>query len=105
MKLNDPFGRLSNRNQRNCQSPAGQRASGGYPDASAVSTSTRNMTGTAVKLLLILFGVSILVAVFLPQFRVVLIALNAPVLLWVGVIYFQTRIHLKRYLREECDDA
>ena len=70
-----------------------------------MSTFTRNMTGTAVKLLLILFGVSLLVAVFLPQSRVILIALNALVLLWVGVVYFQTRMHLKRYLREECDDA
>jgi len=70
-----------------------------------VSTFTRNMTGTAVKLLLILFGVSLLVAVFLPQSRVILIALNALVLLWVGVVCFQTRMPLKRYLREACDDA
>jgi len=35
----------------------------------------------------------------------VLIALNALALLWVGVVYFQARMHLKRYLREECDDA
>ena len=105
MKLNDPFGRVSNRNQRNYQSLRDRLHQEGIRDASAVSTFTRNMTGTAVKLLLILFGVSLLAAAFLPQFRVVLIALNALALLWVGVVYFQARMHLKRYLREECDDA
>ncbi len=102
MKLNDPFGRVSNRNQRNYQSLWDRLHREGIRDAGAVSTFTRNMTGTTVKLLLILFGVSLLVAVFLPQFRVVL---NALVLLWVGVVYFQAHMHLKRYLREECNDA
>lgn len=105
MKLNDPFGRVSNRNQRNYQSLRDRLHQEGIQDTEAVAAFTRNVTGTAVKLLLLLFGISLALAVFFPQFRAVLIALNLLVLLWVCAVYFQTRMHLKRYLREECNQG
>lgn len=102
MKLNDPFGRVSNRNQRSYQSLRDRLLQEGILDTPAARSFVHNMTITAVKLLLLLFGVSLTLAVFFPQFHIVLIALNALALLWVGVTYFQTRMHLHRYLREEC---
>ena len=77
MKLNDPFGRVSNRNQRNCHSLGDRLHQEGTPDARAIDTFTCNITETAVKPLLILFGISLLAAAFPPQFRVALIGLNA----------------------------
>lgn len=103
MKLNDPFGRVSNRNRRNYASLRDRLHQEGIRDIAAVRGFTENMTATAVKLLLLLFGIPLILAVFFPQFRGALLALGILILLWVSVVYLQTRMHLKRYIREECN--
>ena len=46
-----------------------------------------------------------LLALFFPSFRIALLVLNILALLWALAAYFKTRMHLKRYLREECEKS
>mgnify|MGYP001550160592 CR=1 FL=1 len=104
MKLNDPFGRVSNRNQQNYRMLRERLQQAGVRDAAGVSVFIRNMSVTAAKVWLIFCAVCIGLAVFLPQLQTVLLAINVLVLLWLAVVYFKTRMHLNRYLREECGE-
>ena len=102
MKLNDPFGRVSKRNQHNYQMLRERLLQAGVRDSGGVSLFIRNMSIAAAKLWLFFCGACLVLAVFLPQLQTVLLALNILVLLWLAAVYFKTRMHLKRYLREEC---
>ena len=63
------------------------------------------MSVTAAKLWLFFCALCLGLAIFLPQLQTILLVLNVLVLLWLGVAYFKTRMHLNRYLREECDEG
>ena len=104
MKLNDPFGRVANRNRRNYGALRDRLLEEGIRDSGAVRRFTANMTATALKLLLPVFAISLALMVFFPQLLAGLLALTVLIVLWVAAVYFQTRMHLKRYLREECDE-
>lgn len=103
MKLNDPFGRVSKKNQRNYQSLRDRLRQEEIRDPAAIARFTTNMTGTAARLAMIIFGASMALAVFFPELLATLLTLDALVLLWIAVGYIQTRLHLKRYIREECN--
>ena len=105
MKLNDPFGRVSKKNLRNYQSLRDRLRREDIRDPAAIARFTANMTGTAVRLAMIVLGVSMALAIFFPKLFATLLALDVMVLLWISVGYIQTRMHLKRYIREECNNA
>lgn len=102
MKLNDPFGRVSSRNEAGYRSLRDRLRQEGIQDKQAVGIVTANMTASLVKTLALLFGLSMVLALFFPLFRNALLGVNILALLWASAAYFKTRMHLKRYLREEC---
>ena len=103
MKMNDPFGRVSKRDRRDYASLRDRLQQEGIRDSRAVDGLIANMNATATKLLLLLFGISLVLGVFLPSIRIGLAGTVALLLLWATVVYVKTRMHLKRYAREECD--
>jgi len=103
LKLNDPFGRVSKRNQRDYASLRDRFRQEGIRDAQGVKRIAENMTATAVRVVLLVLGISIAAALFFPQALAILVALNVLILLWGLSVYLKTRLHLKRYVREECD--
>lgn len=74
-------------------------------DPAAIARFTANMTGTAVRLAMIVFGASAVLVLFFPGLLATLLAVDVLVLLWIAVGYIQTRMHLKRYIREECNNG
>jgi hypothetical protein len=105
LKLNDPFGRVSKKNRRNYQALQDRLRQEGIRDEAAIARFTANMSATALKLAMIVCGLSLMLAVVFPHFLAALLGLDVLLLLWIGVGYFQTRMHLKRYAREECSGA
>ena len=105
MKLNDPFGRVASRNEETYRMLRQRLQQADIHDAAGVRLFTRNMAVTAVTLWLFFCGVCLGLAVFFPQLGPFLVILNVLVLLWAAVVYFKTRMHLKRYLREECEQG
>jgi len=102
LKLNDPFRRVSDRNEAGYRTLRDRLRQEGIQDREAVGNATANMTATLVKSLALLFGLSMVVALFFPSFRIALLGINILVLLWASAAYLKTRMHLKRYLRDEC---
>jgi hypothetical protein len=105
LKLNDPFGRVSKKNRRNYESLRDRLLQEGICDPAAIARFTTNMTTTAARLAVIILGASIVLAVIFPKLLATLLALDSLILLWIAVGYFQTRLHLKRYAREECKEG
>ena len=104
MKLNDPFGRVSKQNQQNYRMLHERLQQAGVRDAAGVRAFIRKMTVAAAKLWLFFCALCLGLAIFLPQLHTILLVLNVLILLWLAVVYFKTRMHLKRYLREECGE-
>lgn len=102
MKLNDPFGRVSRRNEASYRSLRDRLQQEGIRDSQALRRVTANMTATIVKSLVLLFGLSVALGLFFPPLRIALFGIYVLVLLWVAVVYLKTRVHLNRYLQEEC---
>lgn len=105
MKLNDPFGRVSKNNRRDYHSLRDRLRHEGIHDAAAIAAFAANMNGTALKLTMTVGGLSLALALLFPRYIMALLLLDAMLFLWIMVGYFQARMHLKRYAREECDDA
>ncbi len=102
LKLNDPFGRVSSRNEASYRSLRDRLQQEGIRDSAAVSKVTAKMTATMVKSLALLFGLSMVLALFFPTLLIALLGINILILLWVSAVYLKTRLHLKRYLYEVC---
>ena len=102
MKLNDPFGRVSSRNEASYQSLRDRLQQEGIRDDDAVRRVTTRMTATVVKALGVLIGVSVALIILFPPLRITLLGIDILIVLWVAVVYLKTRMHLNRYLLEEC---
>jgi len=102
LKLNDPFGRVSSRNEASYQSLRDRLQQEGIRDDEAVRRVTTRMTATVVKGLGVLIGVSVALIILFPPLRITLLGIDILIVLWVSVVYLKTRMHLNRYLLEEC---
>lgn len=104
MKLNDPFGRVARRDRDRYRTLRSQLHGQGIRDAAAVQRFRHNMSATLLRLLVIIAAVVSIVIVVFPDARNPVLLVGALLLLWFATSYVQTRLYLKKYLRDECSD-
>ncbi|HPQ25896.1 MAG TPA: hypothetical protein PLY75_13245 [Gammaproteobacteria bacterium] len=105
MQLNDPFGRVSRNNQRAYTALRQRLRQEGVGDAAAVARVRKNIARTALRIAAIGLGVLLCLIWAFPQSRGPLAALGVLALAWFAVNYLLTSTYLRRYLREECEQA
>ncbi len=104
MKLNDPFGRVSRREQHRYKTLEQRLRGEGVLDADSLQRFTRGATATILKLSAIILVLSATLALVFPGLRSLLLLLDVLLLLWLSAGYLQTRLYLKRYRRENFHD-
>ncbi len=105
MKINDPFGRVSRRNQQQYDAFRQQLREMGVDNADQCLIFTRNATLTFVKIAAVMAVISLVVFIALPKLIAPLVVIDVLVLLWLAGSYIQLRVQMNRYRREECDEA
>ena len=104
VKLNDPFGRVSRREQHRYKILEQRLRDEGVLDADSLQRFTRGATATILKLSAMILVLSATLALVFPGLRSLLLVLDVLLLLWLSAGYLQTRLYLKRYRRENFHD-
>jgi len=103
MKLNDPFGRVARRDRAQYTALKQRLCQAQIRDAQALQGFTANVSTMFVRLLAVVLAVSLGLLLLFPTAASLIALLGTLALLWLAASYVQTRLYLKRYLREECD--
>jgi hypothetical protein len=101
VKLSDPFGRVSRRDQQRYLSLEQRLREQGVCDDAALRQFTRRMTRTMALLVTGILAVAAALALAFPASRGLVSLLGVLVFVWLAAGYAQTRLYLKRYRREQ----
>jgi ABC-type xylose transport system permease subunit len=100
MSLNDPFGRVSRRQEYAYRQCREQLREHGIDDPEAARQRAREVGRTLLMLVLIVTLAGTVAAVLFPDQRTVIAVVAALLLLWLASSFLQTRTCLTRYLNE-----
>lgn len=100
MSLNDPFGRVSRRQQDAYRQFREQLRQQDVLTPVAVRQAGRHLHQTSLRLLAIVVVAAALGGILFPAMRAVITVTAVLLLLWLGSSYLQTRSYLNRYARE-----
>ncbi len=100
MSLNDPFGRVSRRQQKAYQQFREQLRQQDVLTPAAVQQAQRHLHQTSLRLLAITVGAAAIAGMLFPELRALIAVTAVLVLLWLGSSYLQTRGYLNAYARE-----
>jgi len=103
VKLNDPFGRVSRREQHRYKTLEQRLRDEGVLDIGSLQRFTRRATTAILRLTAAILVLSATLALVFPASRSLLLVLDILLLLWLSAGYLQTRLYLKRYRRENFD--
>jgi len=103
MKLNDPFGRVARRDRAQYSALRSRLQEAKIHDAQGLQGFTDNVRTTLLRLLAVVLAVAAGAVLLFPAASGLIMLLGALAMLWLGVSYVQTRLYLRRYLREECN--
>lgn len=104
MSLNDPFGRVARKNARAYEGLRERLRQQGVCSREGVDVFIRGTSATALKIGLVLLAVWLAATLAFPQLAALTAVFTVAALAWVATGYLQTRLMLRRYLREECGE-
>lgn len=102
MKLNDPFGRVNRRQHSAYLALRDRLRAQGVRDTDAVAGIATHMSRTALWLVLATVLLGAMTTLVIPALAGVTLVLGILALIWIGMNFFQARMHLKRYVLQEC---
>jgi hypothetical protein len=105
VKLNDPFGRVSRRQRQTYTALRARLKQQGVNDIASVRAFIARVRTIAFGAVIGVVTVMLVVGAVLPALGGLIGVLGVLALIWLGTSYLQTRIYLRRYLKEECRDA
>jgi uncharacterized membrane protein YcaP (DUF421 family) len=105
VKLNDPFGRVSRRQQQTYAALCARLKQQGVNDIASVQTFVARVRTLAIGSVIGVIAVTLILSAVLPTLGGLIGVLGALALIWLATSYLQTRMYLRRYLNEECRDA
>ena len=100
MKLDDPFGRSADKQERDYQNLRAALVEAGVDSAAKVDAMRRNVHRNAAVVAAVAAAVVLAVAVLLPRFTGFVAICAAVVGIWVAATTLRGRAHLARYQRE-----
>ena len=102
MNLNDPFQRVGRKRQRTYEALRDNLLQQGVRDYDAALMVSNAMSRNATVMSgVVLFATVVLVLIF-PNAAGVVFVFALLAAIWIGATFFQARMHLKRYMLEEC---
>jgi hypothetical protein len=104
VKLNDPFGRVSRREQERYRVLEQRLRDEGILEVGALHRFTHRLTATILKLAGAVLVASAALALVFPKSCSLILMLDVLLLLWLSANYFKTRVYLKRYRRENFEE-
>ena len=105
MKLNDPFGRVSRRQQQTYAALCARLKRQGVNDMASVHTFVARVRTLALGSVIGVIAITLILAAVLPTLGGLIGVIGALALIWLATSYLQTRMYLRRYINEECRDA
>jgi len=105
VKLNDPFGRVSRRQQQTYAALCARLKQQGVNDITSVHTFVARVRTLALGSVIGVIAVTLILTALLPTLGGLIGVLGALALIWLLTSYLQTRMYLRRYINEECRDA
>ncbi len=102
MNLNDPFQRVSRKRQRTYAALRDSLLKQGVHDYDAALVVSNAMSRNAAVLSAILLVATVISVVLFPHAAGIVLILALLAAIWIGTTFFQARMHLKRYMLEEC---
>lgn len=103
VQLNDPFGRVSRRQQQAYVGFRKQLRQQGIDSASKVRSARTGLTRTTLRLTLLIAALFGGTAMLFPGLKGVTLVTAGLVLVWLASSFLQTRAHLNNYLNEMID--
>lgn len=101
MKLNDPFGRLQQKQQNQYESLRATLREAGIDSADEARRYMSNMRTNTLVVAGLVLGVTLLVALFFPQYLAISLVFGIVILLWLASVMFNGYRFIKRYIDEE----
>ena len=104
MNLNDPFGRLASRDERDYQSLREVLRNEGVDNPESADAILEKLRKRFLGTVAVVFVVALLSIVLFPEFRVIPIVIAILILFWVVTTMVSGRRHIRRYVEEELTD-
>lgn len=104
MKLNDPFGRLQQKQQNQYESFRETLRHAGVDSAEEARNYLVNMRKNTLTVAGMACAVIVLVLLFFSSYAAVSVVLGVLLLLWLGSTLFLGNRHMQRYIDEEFSD-
>ncbi len=101
MNLNDPFGRLARKDEKEYEALCAVLKRDGVDNADAVQnveTAVRNRVLISISVVL---AVTLLLAVLLPEWKVIVFAVSIFLIFWMVKVLVSSKRHLRRYIENE----
>ncbi len=104
MNINDPFGRIQDRRQRDYESLRLSLQEVGLTTRADGQALLKRLRRRAARGLAIIVPVTLLLALGLPELRVLILACGVLAVIWLGKTSWSSHQYVERYIREELAD-
>ena len=101
MNINDPFGRMQDKHQRNYESLCSSLQKAGLTNRADAQALLEKLRWRVIWGLAFIVPVTLLLALVLPELRFIVLACGILLLFWLSKTSVQSREYVKRYIREE----
>ena len=101
MDINDPFGRMQDKHQRNYESLCLSLKKAGLTNRADAQALLVKLRRRAIWGLAFIVTVSLLLALTLPELRLFVLACGVLLVFWLSKTSVNSQEYVKRYIREE----
>ena len=101
MNINDPFGRIQDKHQRNYESLCLSLQKAGLTNRADAQALMKKLRRRGLWGLAFIVPVSLLLALALPELRFFVLACGALLVFWLSKTSLNSQEYVKRYIREE----
>ena len=102
MKLNDPFGRMARRREREYQSLRQSLINAGLTDRTKAEELIESLQNRSRKGLWILIPATAVLALLFREYAVYILAVGGLIILWLTNTMSRGSEYIRRYIEEEC---
>lgn len=101
MNLNDPFGRLARRDEKEYQALCAVLKRDGVDNHDAVQHVEATVRHRVMISICVVLAATLLLAFLLPQWKVIVFAISVFIIFWMVKTLVSSRRHLQRYIENE----
>lgn len=101
MNINDPFGRVQEKHQRNYESLCLSLKKNGLTDRADAQALLVKLRQRGIWGLVFIVLVTLLLSLGFPELRFLVIACGLLLVFWLGKTSFSSQEYVRRYIREE----